>query len=252
MRNLLIVLLAAALVIAGAFLPQMLLNRQQVPELRSEYQLVNVTSEDSSDYAWKMRMLGDHYYADREDLMSTYISGAFSEQETKELRGKFEKELAELVRKKVISTDLLDAVLGEETSTINCFYIFDTGSLAGFRIAVMTVGGKGWQATVTLELESGKIGRIETVIETWRKLPVRPEAVYSWYDTLRGYGDYLGLSQSAFSLPEQVESTEHLEKITQDRLTAQFPDSAEWLQIRAMQYGITTTLCVYSGGEAGA
>lgn len=249
MRNLLIILLVAALVVSGAFLPQYLLGREQLPELEGEYQLVSVTSEDSSDYAWKMEMLGDHYYSDREDLMSSYISGAFSEEESSGVRHQFETELAELVRKRVISTELLDAVLAAEEYQLNCFYIFDTKDLTGFRIAVLTVSAKGYTVDMTMELESGKLGRLEATVSTWQKLSVRPDTVTSWYDTLRSYADYLGLSQGVAEIREEKPDSAYTEKITVDQLTAQLPNSDAWLQVRALQHGITTTICVYQGGR---
>lgn len=249
MRNLLIILLVAALVVSGAFLPQYLLGQEQLPELEGEYQLVSVTSEDSSDYAWKMQMLGDHYYSDREDMMSSYISGAFSEEESRGIRRQFETELAELVRKRVITTELLDAVMGSEEYELNCFYIFDTNDLTGFRIAVLTVRNNGLAVDMTMELESGKLGRIEARIPTWQKLSVRPDSVTSWYDTLRSYADYLGLSQGVAEIREEKPDSAYTEKITVDQLTAQLPGSTAWLQVRALQHGITTTLCVYQGGR---
>lgn len=249
MRNLLMILLVAALVISGAFLPQYLLNRETLPSLEGEYQLVNVTSSDSSDYAWKMEMLGDHYYSDRDDLMSSYISGAFTEEESRGVRRQFETELAELVRNRILSTEVLDAVLSAEEYELNCFYIFDTKDLTGFRIAVLTVKDKGFSIDMTMELESGKLGRIETSVHTWQKLSFRPDSVTSWYDTLRSYADYLGLSQGTFQMQETEPDSAYAEKITVDRLTAKLPGSDAWLEVRALQHGITTTLCVYQGGR---
>lgn len=251
MRNLLIVLLTVLIVAAGLFLPQLLLGREKLPELDTQYQMVTVTSEDSSDYAWRMQMIGDHYYADRDDLMSSYISGAFSQVELYDLRIQFEEELEKLAERKVISEEMLKEILEEDSFTVNCFYIFDTNDLAGFRIAVMNFASSGWSASITMDLESGKLGRIEFKAEQWRKLSFRPDTVYSWYDIVRGYADYLGLAQAAFQMrPDEIPATEYYEKITADSLIAKVDGSGDaWLETRVLQSGLTTTLCVFQGGR---
>lgn len=250
MRNLLIVLLTVVIVVMGALLPQFLLGRTNTPALDTEYQQLSITSEDSSDYAWRLEMVGDHYYADRSDLMSSYISGAFNEEQLGEMHGQFERQLEELTRKRILSTKLLDEIRQAENYTINCFYIFDTKDLAGFRIAVMNVSGTGWSSTITMDMESGKLARLELTREAWKNLPFRPESVVSWYDTLRSFADYLGLAQTEFQLLDQdADTTEYYEKITQDRLSALVAGSPSWVETRVLQNSYTTTLCVFQGGR---
>lgn len=250
MRNLLIVLLTVVIVVMGALLPQFLLGRTSTPALDTDYQQLSITSEDSSDYAWRLEMIGDHYYADRSDLMSSYISGAFNEAELYELRVQFEEQLEEMTKKRILAPKLLDEIRQAESFTINCFYVFDTKDLAGFRIAVINLSGTGWSTNITMDLESGKVARIEVTRESWKNLPFRPESVVSWYDTLRSFADYLGMAQTEFQLRDQdADTTEYYEKITQDRLSALVAGSPSWVQTRVLQNSYTTTLCVFQGGR---
>ena len=69
MKNWLIILLVAAVVAAGAFLPELLLKWSRPPELDMEVQQVAVTSQSSSDYTWRMGTLAESFYGEGEQLL---------------------------------------------------------------------------------------------------------------------------------------------------------------------------------------
>ena len=64
MKNWMVILLAAAVVIAGAFLPELLLKSNSQPELDMTYQQVTITSQSSSDYTWRMERMAEHYFVE--------------------------------------------------------------------------------------------------------------------------------------------------------------------------------------------
>ena len=70
MKNWLIILLVAAVVAAGAFLPELLLKWSRPPELDMEIQQVAVTSQSSSDYTWRMGTLAESFYGEGERLLA--------------------------------------------------------------------------------------------------------------------------------------------------------------------------------------
>lgn len=257
MKNLLIVLLTAAIVIAGAFLPKYLLEKSGTPELDMNYQQVTVNSESSSDYAWRMEQIAEHYYGDGSSQLSTYYSTLEEENEREELWDQFLRELFQLSEQKVLAPDILPEIKEVPDYSIRLFYIFDSDTVSGFNVAELTAAAGDWQLTATMDVESGKLARIQTLGKQWGSANfLRSPEASSWYDSLRGYADYLGMEQSSIRVPDRegdpaaLTVRKYFEEKTLDRLAANITGQGNtWMELRALQETNQASICVYQGGK---
>lgn len=250
MKNFLAILLTLAVAAAGFLLPEWLLREERLPTVELEASPVQISSDTSSDYVWRMQQLADDVYGDRADLLSTYIGMSFSEEQLEELHAEFVKQLELLAQSSVVDSELVEWVTEAESRTVNCYYLFDGTAVNGLRMAQLRVGTTHWNLTAHMDLESGKLSRL-TVSGTPGYLPTfRPRTVYSWYDMLRGYADYLGLAQANPQLAPGIADSprEYYETITADRLCAA-ASSGGWLETRILQDNTGTTLCVFRAGK---
>ena len=120
MKNWMVIMLAAAMVIAGAFLPELLLKSNSQPELDMTYQQVTITSQSSSDYTWRMERMAEHYFGEGEQLLSTYISEETSgEGESGE---QFLTELDKLTQLGVIPEAVLEQVADGDVILLHDLY----------------------------------------------------------------------------------------------------------------------------------
>ncbi|MGM9603762.1 MAG: hypothetical protein ACI3XG_01725 [Faecousia sp.] len=253
MKNWMVILLAAIVVVAGAFLPEVLLQKGSQPELSMEYQQVVITSQSSSDYTWRMERMAEHYFGEGEQLLSTYIS----EEAPGEGEGyeQFLTELDKLAELGTIPELALETLKSGTDYRIRYYYLFDSQAVGGFRIAELTAADTNWRIFACMDVESGKLARVD--YGGSKLIPGRiayPET--SWYDVLRGYAQYLGLSTTPAAVqeekPELAASSvrQYYEENTADKWTARMAsgDSA-WMELRVLRSEYLATVAVYNGGK---
>lgn len=246
MRNVLIILLTALIVVAGAFLPEILMKNQALPELDVDYHQISISAESSSDYAWRMERIGERYFGEGDRLVTTFISSVTPTEEEPDANRPFIDELTRLAENGAVPQSLLDLVADNENYYINYNYIFDSDAVSGFRIAEYVVSTKYWSVGMTMDVESGKLARITTTGTAQTKNEG------SWYDILRGYALYLGLSPNAIAEhpdPNPGGVRGYYESCTADKWTGQLSDSPAWLELRILKETETTSLVVYNGGK---
>ena len=250
MKNWMVILLAAAVVIAGAFLPELLLKSNSQPELDMTYQQVTITSQSSSDYTWRMERMAEHYFGEGEQLLSTYISEETSgEGESGE---QFLAELDKLTQLGVIPEAVQEQLAGSTDYRIRYYYLFDSEAVSGFRIAEFTASATNWRIFACMDVESGKLARVD--YGGSRLIPGRiaaPET--SWYDVLQGYSQYLGLSTTPTAVHSELSSSsvrQYYDENTADKWTARMAsgDSA-WMELRVLRSEYLATVAVYNGGK---
>lgn len=253
MKNWIVILLVAIVVIAGAFLPEILLQNRSQPELSMEYRQVAITSQSSSDYTWRMERMAEHYFGEGEQLLSTYIS----EEGPGEGDGyeQFTAELDKLTELGVIPESVQALLKSSTDYRIRYYYLFDSQAVNGFRIAELTAAATNWRIYACMDVESGKLARVD--YGGSKLIPSRvayPET--SWYDVLRGFSQYLGLSTTPTAVQEErAELTEssvrqYYDENTADKWTARMAsgDSA-WMELRVLRSEYLATVAVYNGGK---
>lgn len=254
MKNWIIILLALLVVIAGAFLPELLLGADSLPELDLDYGQVSVTSQSSSGYTWRMEQIGEKYFGEGEHLLSTYISEEGPEQQSQEGYAQFREELGQLMDLGVIPQNIETLLEEKRDYHIRYYYLFDNESVSGFRIAEFTASAANWRISACMDMESGKLAKVE--YGGSRLIPggtVYPQS--SWYDVLRGYAQYLGLDTTPNATPEAVTPTlqqarHYYDSITVDKWTSPMVsgDSA-WMELRVLREDYLATIAVYHGGK---
>lgn len=250
MKNWMVILLAAIVVAAGAFLPELLLKSDSQPELDMEYQQVAITSQSSSDYTWRMERMAEHYFGEGEHLLSTYIS----EEVSGEGEGyrQFAAELDNLIRLGVIPEAVQELLNGAADYRIRYYYLFDSQAVSGFRIAELTVSATNWRVFACMDVESGRLARVD--YGGSKLIPGRvaaPET--SWYDVLQGYAQYLGLSTTPATVQSTLSSSsvrQYYDENTVDKWSARMAsgDSA-WMELRVLRSDYLATVAVYNGGK---
>lgn len=249
MKNWLIIALVVVIVAAGAFLPELLVKWVGEPEVDMDDQQVSVTSQSSSDYTWRMDRLGEYLYGEGENLLSTYISQAEGE-EAAQAYAQLRSEVEELVHLGVIPEDAEQLLTEDADYTIRYYYMFDNNAVSGFRYADFLAASTNWRIRIYMDVESGKLARVEyggsRVFPGGEAMPER-----SWYDVLRGFGQYLGLSDTPAPVltPEVQGARAYYESITADRRTATVADGTSWLELRALRERYTAVVTVYRGGK---
>jgi len=255
MKNWIIVLFAVLVVLVGAFLPEVLLNWLSHPEVDMDYQQVSVSSESSSDYTWRMTCLAEHYFGEGEHQLTTYISEVEPGEDGGELYTQFLTELNRLVDDGVAPGQLRQLLDGSPSYHIRLYYLFDADAVSGFRFAEFGAAGTNWRIVMCLDVESGKLAKLEyggsDLIQGGFAAPLR-----SWYDVLRGFAEYLGLSTTPITSPEQPEEMEassvrqYYDSCTADKWTAPMASGGSaWLELRVLREDYVATVAVYDGGK---
>lgn len=252
MKNWIILLLAVALVVAGAFLPELLLKWSAPPELEMDYQQVAITSQSSSDYSWRMDTLAEHYFGDGEDLRNTYISQVTAEDGRGEEYQQFLTEITQLVHDGIIQEEAKTLLEESEDYRICYYYLFDSAAVNGFRYAELTAAGTNWRIFLSMDVESGKLVRVDCGGS--RLYPggeVLPKG--SWYDVLRSFGSYLGLSDTGVMQQSAAQSQGarvYYDANTADTWSARISGSnSAWVELRVLKENYTAIVTVYSGGK---
>lgn len=259
MKQWIILLLTIAVVILGVFLPEYLLSRNPEPEIRKDYQQVSVSSQTSSDYVWRMQQLGEHYFGEGEHQTITYITEVRPDDDDTGAYALFTNELNKLIAAGAIPVDVGRALEKEPLNMgpsylIRYYYLFDSEAVSGFRFAEFVVSGKLWNVALCMDVESGKLARVQyggsQLIPDGNASPVGSSG---WYDMLRSYADYLDLSAVSLSRIPQLplqNVRQYYETCTADRLAATlaFNENA-WLELRALKENYRLTLAVYNGGK---
>ncbi len=255
MKNWIIVLLAVLVVLLGAFAPEVLLNHLSQPEVDMDYQQVSVSSESSSDYTWRMTCLAEHYFGEGEHLLPTYISEVEPSEEGNEIHTQFLTELNRLIDAGVAPEQLRRLLDGNLNYHIRFYYLFDANAVSGFRFAEFLAAGTNWRITMCLDVESGKLAKLEyggsELIQGGSATPLG-----SWYDVLREYAEYLGLSTTPITTPERPEEVEassvrqYHDSCTADKWTAPMASGGSaWLELRVLRENYLATVAVYDGGK---
>lgn len=254
MKNWIIVVLAVLVVIAGAFLPELLLRVESQPEIDLDYGQVAVTSQSSSDYTWRMEQIAEKYFGEGEELLSTYIREEGPDQQSQEGYEQFCQELSRLLDLGVLPESLQSPLAELKDYRIRYYYLFNSETVSGFRIAEFTASGTNWKVSACMDVESGKLAKVE--YGGSQLIPggvVYPES--SWYDVLRGYAQYLGLDTTPNATPETPTLTpegarQYYDGITVDKWTSPMAsgDSA-WMELRVLRENYLATVAVYHGGK---
>ncbi len=253
MKNWLVILLVAAVVIAGAFLPELLLNLSAPPELNMDYQEPSVSSESSSDYSWRMDTLAEFYFGEGVDLLNTYISQTSASDGDNEAFQQFEAEFEKLVQAGAVPEEAGALLAGATDYRIRYYYMFDSPEISGFRFAELTAAASNWRIFLCMDMESGKLARVDyggSLLFPGGQ--VSPQT--SWYDVLRAFGDYLGMSDNQLPVPSDQNASEGARKYYDDntadlrRGELQSGDGA-WLEVRALKENYAATITVYHGGK---
>ena len=254
MKKWMILLLTLLVVIAGAFLPEILLKAASLPELDKDYPMPAISSQSSSGYTWRMERIAEHYFGEGENLLSTYISEETPEQGDGEGYRQFAAQLNTLSTQGVIPEEVSTLLESDRNYRINYFYLFDTQAVSGFRIAEFSVSDTNWHITACIDMESGLLAKVE--YGGSRLIP--GGAAYpktSWYDVLRDYAEYLGLSTTPEKHSENTAqltiggTRQYYEEHTADKWRAKMAsgDSA-WMELRVIRSDYMATIAVYNGG----
>lgn len=253
MKKWMIGLLAIALVAAGAFLPELLLKAGPLPEPDINYQPLSISSQSSSDYTWRMERIAEHFFGEGEHVLFTYISEETPEQGSFEGHDQFLRELTSLTELGVLPEQVISYLDGSERYRINYYYLFDSQSVGGFRIADFSASGTGWQVNACMDVESGKLAKID--YSGSRLVPgVAALPASSWYDVLRGYAQYLGLDTTPEKTREQTilegGARQYYEEHTADKWTSHMASgSAGWMELRVIRGDHQAVVAVYNGGK---
>ena len=255
MKKWMILLLTATVVMAGAFLPGILLKASPLPVLDTDYPMLTLSSKSSSDYTWRMERIAEHYFGEGEHLLFTYIGEETPESAEAEGFGQILNQLDALAERGVLPSAVCSQLKNIRNYRINYHYLFDTQAVSGFRIAEFSASDTNWRISACMDVESGLLAKVEYGGSLL--IPggaASPES--SWYDVLRGYADYLGLSTT----PEksQGDSTQlsgegtrqYYEDHTADIWRARMAsgDSA-WMELRVIRGDYTAVIAVYDGGK---
>lgn len=253
MKNWLLILLVAAVVIAGAFLPELLLNLSTLPEMDMDYRELSISSESSSDYSWRLDTLAEFYFGEGVDLLNTYISQTAGEDGNDEAFGQFKTEFEKLTQAGAVP-EAAEKLLAETTDyRIRYYYMFDNTAVSGFRFAELTAAASNWRIFLCMDMESGKLVRVDyggSLLFPGGQ--VSPQT--SWYDVLRVFGDYLGLSDQQLPAVADQDASAGARKYYDDntadlrRAELRSGDGA-WLEIRALKENFAATVTVYRGGK---
>lgn len=257
MKNLIIIALTILIVLLGAFLPELLLRGNSAPEVRMDYQQVRITSQSSSDYAWRMERISEQYYGDGIDLLMTYISEVEPSEEGSDIHTQFMNELGRLVKAGAVPSQVEELLTDNLKYRIRYFYLFDNETVSGFRIAEMVVSDKSWNVTLCMDVESGKLAKIQyggsPLLQGQNSYP---EGFTSWYDVLRGYADYLGLKSQLTGKPAQSKQTgedsarRYYESVTADKWLARVDTgSSAWMELRVLREKTQVSISVFDGGR---
>lgn len=257
MRNILILLLTVILVIVGAFLPDLLLSNIQ-PEVELNYPQVAVSAKTSSDYAWRMERLSEHYFGEGEQLLTTYISEVMPSEEGSEAYAQFMTALQQLTDMGVVPESVMQLLDGSLDYRIRYYYMFDSEAVSGFRFAEFIAAAGSWRVTMSMDVESGKLAKVEyggsNLIPEKLAIPKT-----SWYDVLRSYSEYLGMSGSVIPQTEQPETAasetdgsarQYYDSCTAERWAAHVaPGDSAWMELRVLRDNFHATIAVYDGGK---
>lgn len=253
MKNWLIIFLVAAVVIAGAFLPEILLNQSPLPELDMTQRELSVSAQSSSDYTWRMNSLGEYYFGEGLNLLSTYISQVRPEDEDTDAFDQFRTECGKLTAGGVIPETVQALLDGSTDYRIRYYYMFDNQTVGGFRYAELTAAASNWRIFLCMDMESGKLVRVDYGGSLlFPDGQARPQT--SWYDVLRAFGTYLELSGTPLTATETEEASEGARKYydsnTADvRRAGVSPSSSAWVELRALKESYNAIITVYRGGE---
>ncbi len=247
MKNWLIILLVAAVVIAGAFLPELLLKWSPPPELHMEVQQVAVTAQNSSDYTWRMDTLAESWFGEGEQLLTTYISQSTPEDGDGTEYALFLSEFDRLAQSGILPQQVRELLREDTDYRIRIYYMFDRQAVSGLRYAEFTASASGWQVHAFMDMESGRLVRLDY---GGSRLDTDPQT--SWYDVLRSFGQYLGLSDTAVAdtAAESQGARKYYDSITVDRRTAPVTSGGSaWLELRILRENDGVILTVYRGGK---
>lgn len=247
MKNWLIILLVAAVVIGGAFLPELLLMCSPPPELNMQVQQVAVTALNSSDYIWRMDTLAESWFGEGEQLRTTYISQPSAEDGQGEEYALFLSEFDRLSQSGILPRQVRELLREDTDCRIRIYYMFDSLAVNGFRYGELTASGSGWKLSAFMDMESGRIVRLD-----YGGTGIGTAAQSSWYDVLRSFGQYLGLSDtaSAGTAVETQGARKYYDSVTVDRRTAPIGSGGSaWLELRVLRENDGVRITVYRGGK---
>ena len=136
---------------------------------------------------------------------------------------------------------------------IRYYYMFDSQSVSGFRYAELTAAASNWRIFLCMDMDSGKLVRVDYGGSLlFPNGQVSPQT--SWYDVLRAFGTYLGLSGTPLTAGKAESLSEGARKYY-DSNTADFRrvsvplGGSAWVELRALKENYSAIITVYRGGK---
>ena len=131
--------------------------------------------------------------------------------------------------------------------------MFDSQSVSGFRYAELTAAASNWRIFLCMDMDSGKLVRVDYGGSLlFPNGQVSPQT--SWYDVLRAFGTYLGLSDTPLTAGKAESPSEGARKYY-DSNTADFRrvsvplGGSAWVELRALKENYSAIITVYRGGK---
>lgn len=253
------IFLAAVTVFAGWFFPEFALTKAGTPNFPLNYQTVEVSSQDSTDYFWRLKtavrnQMGITANMESPGFQETVITDRYTEEEQGILTNQALKEARTLVDAGVFPSTVLD-MMREAVSQIEVLYLFDSNTLRGFPYVRFYFyldrdEIKGSEKTaytyqtvfLNTDLSSGKIFGLSC----YGFPPEEIEKGYAdegwfWHDPLRSFADYLGLGADTSANLEGESAPEADDYVFADTVGIQgveSPDGNGWFELRVMQNAI--------------
>lgn len=247
------ILLAAAVVFACWQLPGFVLTRMGTPNFAMDYQTVEISSQASTDYFWRLKTAVRqqmYYTANLDDpaLQETVITDRYSEEERGILTDQVLKEVQTLADGGVFPSTVLD-MMRQAVSNVEVMYLFDAGTLRGFPYARFSfvldrestgkTAGTYQVVHMYTDLSSGKIFILRCYGFSTEEIEKGYTGVSRfWYDPLRSFADYLGLGADTTANTQgesALEGYDYESIYTVDLLGVESPDGNGWFELRAVQ-----------------
>lgn len=247
------ILLAAVVVFAGWFFPEFVLTRMGTPNFAMNYQTVEISSQTSTDYFWRLKTAvrqQRYYTVNMTDpgLQETVITDRYSEEERGILTAQALKEAQTLVDGGVFPSTVLE-MMRQAVSNVEVMYLFDADTLRGFpyaRLSFVLDRENSKKAVSTYQVVHLNTDLSSGKIYTLRCYGFSPEDIQAgydgagafWYDPLRGFADYLGLgADTTANLQGESapEDTDYESVYTVGIQGVESPEGDDWFELRAVQ-----------------
>lgn len=193
-----------AVVIAGLVLPEYLLKLDKSPAFDLDgYQTVEISSTDSTDYAWRLRLIAN-FSAYGWDSSITYsdVTERYSQEQLENIHQQFVTQLGELESRGVLAPGTVENVSRSEHIESYITYLFDSVEVRGIQSVQVYISDPDEPGLLILsgvmDLESGKILELRGWTSAWSELMARVGTKETTaQEILESYSEYLGLEEAS-------------------------------------------------------